>query len=81
MKVESLEDRRYLCESSICIENNMVIVDLLIIMYYLCIKNFNIRFLNYWMINVSFIIKYELNIVFIFFGYVIGGEEFLLFVW
>lgn len=79
MKVESLEDRRYLCESSI--ENNMVIVDLLIIMYYLCIKNFNIRFLNYWMINVSFIIKYELNIVFIFFGYVIGGEEFLLFVW
>lgn len=78
MKVESLEDRRYLCESSI--ENNMVIVDLLIIMYYLCIKNFNIRFLNYWMINVSFIIKYELNIVFIFFGYVIGGEEFLLFV-
>lgn len=79
MKVESFEDRRYLCESSI--ENNMVIVDLLIIMYYLCIKNFNIRFLNYWMINVSFIIKYELNIVFIFFGYVIGGEEFLLFVW
>lgn len=79
MKVESLEDRRYLCESSI--ENNMVIVDLLIIMYYLCIKNFNIRFLNYWLINVSFIIKYELNIVFIFFGYVIGGEEFLLFVW
>lgn len=79
MKVESLEDRRYLCESSI--ENNMVIVDLLIIMYYFCIKNFNIRFLNYWMINVSFIIKYELNIVFIFFGYVIGGEEFLLFVW
>lgn len=79
MKVESLEDSRYLCESSI--ENNMVIVDLLIIMYYLCIKNFNIRFLNYWMINVSFIIKYELNIVFIFFGYVIGGEEFLLFVW
>lgn len=79
MKVESLEDRRYLCESSI--ENNMVIVDLLIIMYYLCIKNFNIRFLNYWMINVSFIIKYELNIVFIFFGYIIGGEEFLLFVW
>lgn len=78
MKVESLEDSRYLCESSI--ENNMVIVDLLIIMYYLCIKNFNIRFLNYWMINVSFIIKYELNIVFIFFGYVIGGEEFLLFV-
>lgn len=78
MKVESLEDRRYLCESSI--ENNMVIVDLLIIMYYLCIKNFNIRFLNYWMINVSFIIKYELNIVFIFFGYIIGGEEFLLFV-
>lgn len=76
--MESLEDR-YLCESSI--ENNMVIVDLLIIMYYLCIKNFNIRFLNYWMINVSFIIKYELNIVFIFFGYVIGGEEFLLFVW
>lgn len=79
MKVESLEDSRYLCESSI--ENNMVIVDLLIIMYYLCIKNFNIRFLNYWLINVSFIIKYELNIVFIFFGYVIGGEEFLLFVW
>lgn len=79
MKVESLEDSRYLCESSI--ENNMVIVDLLIIMYYLCIKNFNIRFLNYWMINVSFIIKYELNIVFIFFGYIIGGEEFLLFVW
>lgn len=79
MKVESLEDSRYLCESSI--ENNMVIVDLLIIMYYLCIKNFNIRFLNYWMINVSFLIKYELNIVFIFFGYVIGGEEFLLFVW
>lgn len=79
MKVESLEDSRYLCESSI--ENNMVIVDLLIIMYYLCIKNFNIRFLNYWMINVSFIIKYELNIVFIFFGYVVGGEEFLLFVW
>lgn len=79
MKVESLEDRRYLCESSI--ENNMVIVDLLIIMYYLCIKNFNIRFLNYWLINVSFIIKYELNIVFIFFGYVVGGEEFLLFVW
>lgn len=79
MKVDSLEDRRYLCESSI--ENNMVIVDLLIIMYYLCIKNFNIRFLNYWMINVSFIIKYELNIVFIFFGYVVGGEEFLLFVW
>lgn len=78
MKVESFEDRRYLCESSI--ENNMVIVDLLIIMYYFCIKNFNIRFLNYWMINVSFIIKYELNIVFIFFGYVIGGEEFLLFV-
>lgn len=78
MKVESLEDSRYLCESSI--ENNMVIVDLLIIMYYLCIKNFNIRFLNYWMINVSFLIKYELNIVFIFFGYVIGGEEFLLFV-
>lgn len=77
--MESLEDSRYLCESSI--ENNMVIVDLLIIMYYLCIKNFNIRFLNYWMINVSFIIKYELNIVFIFFGYVIGGEEFLLFVW
>lgn len=77
MKVESLEDR-YLCESSI--ENNMVIVDLLIIMYYLCIKNFNIRFLNDWMINVSFIIKYELNIVRIFFGYVIGGEEFLLFV-
>lgn len=79
MKVDSLEDRRYLCESSI--ENNMVLVDLLIIMYYLCIKNFNIRFLNYWMINVSFIIKYELNIVFIFFGYVVGGEEFLLFVW
>lgn len=79
MKVESLEDRRYLGESSI--ENNMVIVDLLIIMYYLCIKNFNIRFLNDWMINVSFLIKYELNIVFIFFGYVIGGEEFLLFVW
>lgn len=78
MKVESLEDSRYLCESSF--ENNMVIVDLLIIMYYLCIKNFNIRFLNYWMINVSFIIKYELNIVFIFFGYIIGGEEFLLFV-
>lgn len=78
MKVESLEDSKYLCESSI--ENNMVIVDLLIIMYYLCIKNFNIRFLNYWMINVSFLIKYELNIVFIFFGYVIGGEEFLLFV-
>lgn len=77
--MESLEDSRYLCESSI--ENNMVIVDLLIIMYYLCIKNFNIRFLNYGMINVSFIIKYELNIVFIFFGYVIGGEEFLLFVW
>lgn len=77
--MESLEDSRYLCESSI--ENNVVIVDLLIIMYYLCIKNFNIRFLNYWMINVSFIIKYELNIVFIFFGYVIGGEEFLLFVW
>lgn len=78
MKVESLEDSKYLCESSI--ENNMVIVDLLIIMYYLCIKNFNIRFLNYWMINVSFLIKYELNIVFIFFGYIIGGEEFLLFV-
>lgn len=77
--MESLEDSRYLCESSI--ENNMVIVDLLIIMYYLCIKNFNISFLNDWMINISFIIKYELNIVFIFFGYVIGGEEFLLFVW
>lgn len=76
--MESLEDSRYLCESSI--ENNMVIVDLLIIMYYLCIKNFNISFLNDWMINISFIIKYELNIVFIFFGYVIGGEEFLLFV-
>lgn len=78
MKVESLEDRRYLCERSI--ENDKVIVDLLIIMYYLCIKNFNIRFLNYWMINISFMIKYELNIVFIFFSYVIGGEEFLLFV-
>lgn len=79
LKVESLEDSRYSCESST--ENNMATVDPLITMHHLCTKNPNIRFLNYWMINASFIIKHELNTAPTFLGHVTGGEESLLSVW